>query len=566
MRSPGLENRGPCAILVRHMNSMGGYAVKTAFFNARVYTGEFPLRSAFLTEDGRFAAVGGDEEILAALGDGDARVDLGGRFVCPGFNDSHMHLLGFGSTLGQAQFARARSLREMLDIVRAFLAEHPPRDGQWLLGRGWNQDLFADGHRMPDRHDLDAVSADVPILLMRACGHCCAVNSKALALAGIGPDTPAPGGGAIGMADGLPDGRLYDNAITLAQRVLPAPGKAELRDMLRAACRAVNRCGITSVQTDDYQVFPGVSWETVNEVYREMADAGELTVRVCEQAQLTDPASLEDFVRSGHGTGTGTDMFRIGPVKLLGDGSLGSRTALLSVPYADDPSTRGIALYPDGLLGRMIGLAHALGMQVAVHAIGDACLDQVLDAVEAALRDSPRPDHRHGIVHCQITRPDQLRRIADLGMHVYAQSVFLDYDSHIVEARVGKALAASSYSWKTLTDSGVTVSNGSDCPVELPDVMAGIECAVTRTAMDGTGPYLPGQAFTVREALDSFTLRGARASFEEAVKGRIAPGFLADFTVLSADPFEAEPRRLHEIRAEACYLGGRCVYDARADR
>jgi predicted amidohydrolase YtcJ len=199
-------------------------------------------------------------------------------------------------------------------------------------------------------------------------------------------------------------------------------------------------------------------------------------------------------------------------------------------------------------------------MQVAVHAIGDGCLDRVLDAIEHALKEHPRNDHRHGIVHCQITRPDQLERIRDLQLHVYAQSVFLDYDNHIVEKRVGKELAATSYSWKTLTDAGVSVSNGSDCPVELPDVMKGIECAVTRRSMDGTGPYLPAEAFTVREALDSFTVRGAEASFEEDRKGRIAPGYAADFTILDRDPFMTPASQLHTIPVRACYLDGRCVY------
>ena len=540
--------------------------MKTAYFHACVYTGDMPLRQAFLVEDGRFAAVGSDAEILAALDGGDRRVDLGGRFVCAGFNDSHMHLLSFGSVLGTADLsAHTGSLAEMLAYTRAFLAEHPPAEGQWLLGRGWNQDLFSDTGRMPDRHDLDAVSAEVPVMLTRACGHCCAVNTKALEIAGIGPETAVPEGGAIGMADGQPDGRLYDNAIELVRRVIPAPGRRELRDMLRAACREVNRFGITSVQTDDFQTFPGVPWQTVSEVCREMEADGELTVRVCEQAQFTDPDGIRAFADAGFRTGTGTDMFRIGPVKLLGDGSLGSRTAHLSRPYVDDPSTSGFSLYPPAVLEEMIRCAHEHGMQVAVHAIGDQCLDEVLDATEKALREHPRTDHRHGIVHCQITRPDQLERIRDLGLHVYAQSIFLDYDNHIVEKRAGKALAATSYHWKTLADMGVSVSNGSDCPVERPDVMTGIECAVTRTSLDGTGPYLPDQAFTVREALDSFTLRGAEASFEEKTKGRIVPGYLADFTVLSENPFETDPFRLHGIRVDGCWLGGKRVYGDLAD-
>lgn len=540
--------------------------MKTAYYNARVYTGELPLSQAFLVEDGRFAAVGTDEEILSRLAAADARVDLNGRFVCAGFNDSHMHLLGFGGALYTAQLApHTGSLAGLIAYVKEYLAAHPVREGQWLRGRGWNQDYFSDVQRMPNRHDLDAISTEVPILLTRACGHCCVLNTKALSLAGIGADTVAPEGGAIGREDGAPDGRLYDNAMDLVNAVLPMPGKEEIKDMLRLACRALNGYGITSAQTDDYCAFRGVPFEVVNAAYRELEASGELTVRVCEQANFTGLDELRRFVAAGNVTGAGSAMFRIGPLKLLGDGSLGGRTAHLTRPYADDPATRGFSLFSDAHMNEMISYANAHGMQVAVHAIGDACLDQVLNAIDRALREHPRADHRHGVVHCQISRTDQLARIRELNLHVYAQSIFLDYDNHIVAARVGEELASTSYSWKTLLDGGVSVSNGSDCPVELPDAMEGIECAVTRTSLDGTGPYLPEQAFTVQEALDSFTIRGAEASFEEAVKGRIAPGYLADFTVLAEDPFAVEPRRLHAVAVEAAYLGGTRVYAREAE-
>ena len=535
--------------------------MKTAYFNARVYAGDGAFASAFVVEDGRFVAVGDDAEMLALLSGNDARVDCRGRFVCAGFNDSHMHLLGYGGMLGAAQLApHTGSLAGLLEYVRSFLAENPPREGEWLRGRGWNQDLFSDARRMPDRHDLDAVSTQTPILLTRACGHCCVVNSRALALAGIGPGTAAPEGGAIGFENGEPDGRLYDNAMELVYRTLPAPDKAAVKAMLRRAAAAANRYGVTSVQTDDYQTFPGVTWETVNAAYRELKEAGELSVRVCEQANFADLGELSRFISAGNTTGAGDERFRIGPVKLLGDGSLGSRTAYLSRPYADDPDTRGLLLFSVERLNAMVEHAHAHGMQLAVHAIGDACLDAVLDAFERALAAHPRADHRHGVVHCQITRPEQLERIRALGLHVYAQTIFLDYDNRIVEKRVGPELAATSYSWKALMDGGVSVSNGSDCPVELPDVMAGVQCAVTRASLDGTGPYLPEQAFSVLEALDSYTCRGAEASFEEALKGRVAPGQLADFVMLSEDPFDAPPARLRGIAVEGCWLGGERVF------
>ena len=535
--------------------------MRSLYCNGRIWTGDHSFQQAFLIEDGLFRAVGSDREILALADASVPRTDLAGRFVCPGFNDSHLHLLGYGHALQGAQLAEhTDSLAGLLAYVQDFAAAKPPRPGRWLTGRGWNQDLFRDASRMPDRRDLDGISAEFPILLTRACGHCCAVNSRALELAGITADTPDPDGGAIGRTDGEPNGLLFDKAMDLVHAVLPLPDREDLKEMIRLACRALNSYGITSVQSDDYSVFRGVPFETVNAAYRDLEAAGELTVRVYEQANFTSLPELRRFAEAGNATGAGSDLFRIGPLKLLGDGSLGSRTAHLSRPYADRPDTCGFSLFAPEQMKEMVRFAHARGMQTAIHAIGDACLDEVLDAIEAALAEHPRPDPRHGIVHCQITWPDQLERIIRLGLHVYAQSIFLDYDNHIVAQRAGEELAASSYAWKTLLRAGISVSNGSDCPVEPPDVLRGLECAVTRTSLDGTGPYRPEEAFTVAEALESFTVRGAEASFEEDRKGRIAPGFLADFTVLARDPFGTPPRELHTIPVAACCLGGRRLF------
>lgn len=535
--------------------------MKRAYFNGIVYIGEETFSRAFLVEDGRFGKVGTDREILECLEPGDERVDLKGSFVCPGFNDSHMHLLNFGQSLHGAQLAaHTGSLRVMLAYLRSFLEEHPPRSGQWLKGRGWNQDYFSDTDRMPDRFDLDSVSAEVPIKITRACGHCCVVNSCALELAGIERNTPDPEGGTIGRdAEGKPDGRLYENAIEMLNPFMLQPDKDALKEMLLLAMAEVNRYGITSIQSDDYSTFRDVPWQLVNEVYRELEAEGQMTVRVNEQCNFTDLDEFQKFLTEGNVTGRGTSFFRIGPLKLLGDGSLGSRTAHLSMPYLNEKSY-GFSLFDPEYLKKMILCAHTHGMQIAVHAIGDGCLDEVLDAYEAALATSPRQDHRHGIVHCQISRGDQLERMARLGLHVYAQSIFLDYDNHIVEKLVPPELTGTSYSWKTLLNKGVCVSNGSDCPVELPDVMAGIQCAVTRQSLDGFGPFLPREAFTVREALDSFTSAGARASFEENEKGLIREGMTADFVVLSDDPFQTEPSRLHEIYVIGTWLGGEKVF------
>ena len=527
--------------------------MRTLYYNASVYTGQLPLQEAFLVENGRFSYVGSRENAPTA----DAEVDLGGRFVCAGFIDSHMHLLNFGQTLTIAPLAQHTG---SLEAMLACLSGTKPGRGGWILGRGWNQDLFSDEPRMPTRQDLDRVSVIHPICAVRACGHCLSLNSRALELLGITAETPQPEGGQILLENGIPNGILLDNAMELALSAIPAPNVEEVKDMLRSACAVLNARGITGCHSDDYSAFSNVPWETVNQAFRELEESGELTVRVYEQANFSDPKKLDAFLDAGNCTGSGSEFFRIGPLKLLGDGALGARTAYLSRPYADDPETRGLTIFTQAEFDALIGIAHRRGMQVAVHCIGDACLDMVLNSMEKALAEHPREDHRHGIIHCQITRPDQLERMAALGLHIYAQSIFLDYDIHIVQARAGRELADSSYSWKTLMKLGATVSNGSDCPVESPDVMAGIQCAVTRRDLKGFGPYLPQEAFTVQEALDSFTKAGARAAFREDSLGQIAPGYFADFVVLEENPFAADPSSLKEIPIRMTFLNGQRVF------
>lgn len=538
--------------------------MKSLYFNGQVYPGCLPLVEAFVVEGNTLCYVGSEAQARSLLSPQDSEVDLQGRFVCAGFNDSHMHLLGYGNMLHAAQLApRTHRLADMLDCLSEHLNTHPVAPGGWLFGRGWNHDYFADVSRMPTREDLDQVSTQIPICAVRACGHCLVVNSKGLEVLGVGQNPQQPYGGQIGVDEqGIPNGLFFDNAMDMVYDAIPVPDKEHLKELIRSACRALNAQGVTSAQTDDYCLFRQIPWQVVNQAYQELEDNGELTVRVYEQCNFTTVPDLQEFVEQGNHTGVGSSYFKLGPLKLLGDGALGARTAFLSRPYADDPSTQGLAVFSQEDMDSLVDYAHTHDMQVAVHAIGDACLDRVLNAYEKALSTHPRIDHRHGVVHCQISRKDQLDRIAQLGLHVYCQSIFLDYDNHMVEQRVGHELAQTSYSWKTLMEKGVYVSNGSDCPVELPRVMAGIQCAVTRTTLDGSaGPYLPHEAFTVQEALDSYTQQGARASFEEHIKGQLKPGMLADFVVLNGNPFQVPADQLSSISVCSTYVGGQKVFE-----
>lgn len=531
--------------------------MKTIYYNGVIYTGEEELQEAFVVEDGMFGYVGDSYTAKTFATEEAHLVDLQGKFVCAGFNDSHMHVLGFGKMLQNIQLANhTDSLEELLAYLKEKASEV---EGAWVLGRGWNQDYFTDVKRMPNRYDLDKVSTERPICIVRCCGHGLSVNSKALELLNLPVDFEQPEGGSVELEEGVPNGIFYDNAMELIYELIPAPTKQEIKNMLLAACKKLNSYGITSCQTDDYCAFLNVDWSVIHEAYQELEAEGKLTVRIYEQSNITSVEALKRFVEAGGMTGNGSDFYKFGPLKMLGDGALGARTAFLSIPYADDSSTYGIPVYSKELMESMISYANKQNMQVAVHTIGDACLDWVLGAYEKALKEYPRDDHRHGIVHCQIMRPDQWRRIEELNLHVYAQSIFLDYDINIVEERVGKKLAATSYCWKTLMKNGVSVSNGSDSPVELPDVMAGIQCAVTRKTLNGAKEYLPEEAFTVKEAIDSYTIQGARASFEETKKGKIQEGMFADFVVLDENLFKVDKEKLKNVKVLKTYINGERV-------
>lgn len=532
--------------------------MKTAYINGKVYTGEIPLCEAFVVENNKFVFTG---DTKTAVRIADETIDLCGKFVCAGFIDSHMHLLNYGYALTMAPInMHTNSLEDMLKCFKEYLIEKPDGIGGWILGRGWNQDYFTDVSRMPNRWDLDKVSEELPVCAVRCCGHALAVNSKTLELLGITGETQQVEGGEIVMENGEPNGLFFDNAMNMIYDAMPVPKKSEIKNMMRAACKALNSYGVTSIHSDDYCVFKNLPWQTVNEAYSELEETGELTVRVYEQSNFASVENLAEFISSGNITGSGSEFFKIGPLKMLGDGALGARTAFLNKPYADMPDTCGIPVFTQKVFDEMIAFANEHDMQCAIHAIGDGCLDMVLSAYEKALKKHPKEDHRHGIVHCQITRPDQLKKIAELKLHVYAQSIFLDYDINIVEQRVGSELAASSYSWKTLLDSGVTVSNGTDCPVELPFALGGIQSAVTRKTLKGGDTYLPKEAFSVKEALDSYTSACAFAQFEEKVKGKIQPDMLADFIILDKDPFEVSAENLSEIAVLETYVGGKKVF------
>lgn len=539
--------------------------MKQIFINGKVFTGDENLKSAFVVEDGLFSYVGNDEGAKQLASSSDQLIDLNGKFVSPGFIDSHMHIINYGHALEICDLIGATgSIDEVVNALTAFKNERNIPDGEWITGRGFNQDCFSGPKELPTRHDLDRVSTTHPISITRSCGHCLSVNTKALEMLGIDGSLPQPYGGQFDLDEtGYPTGVFRDAAMDMIQTHFKTHTKADFKRMIERVVKKLNSLGITGAHSDDFCVFDKMDYEDVISAYKELEEEGKLTVRVNEQSQFVRPEDLKGFLKKGYRTGTGTEMFKIGPLKLLGDGSVGARTAFLTGEYADQPGEKGLAIFTQEQLDELIEIAHLGNMQIAVHCIGDGVLDMVLSSYERAFALAPERDHRSGIVHVQLTRDDQIEKMSRMHLHAYVQTAFLDYDAYIVESRVGKDLASTSYAFHTLKTLGCHVSNGTDCPVEIPNPLRGIQCAVTRMPLkEDIPPYNPKECMTVSEALNSYTSEGAYASFEENVKGTIREGLYADFVILDANPFEVEPRFLHTIKALKTYLSGKIVYEA----
>ncbi len=539
--------------------------MKEIYINGAVFTGDENLKTAFIVENGVFSYVGNDEGALNQKKNDDKVIDLNGGFVTPGFIDSHMHIINYGHALEICDLiGKTNSIDEVVNALIAFKDEKDIPEGEWITGRGFNQDCFSGEKELPTRHDLDRVSTVHPISITRSCGHCLSVNTKALEMLGIDGSLPQPYGGQFDLDEnGYPTGVFRDAAMDMIQNHFKTPTKADFKRMIEGVVKKLNALGITGAHSDDFCVFDKMDYEDVISAYKELEEEGKLTVRVIEQSQFVRPDDLKGFLEKGYKTGVGTEMFKIGPLKLLGDGSVGARTAFLTGEYADQPGEKGLAIFTQAQLDELIEIAHLADMQIAVHCIGDGVLDMVLSSYERAFKLAPERDHRSGIVHVQLTRKDQLEKMKDMKMHAYVQSAFLDYDAYIVESRVGKELASTSYAFHTLKTLGCHVSNGTDCPVEIPNPLRGIQCAVTRMPLkEDIPPYNPHECMSVSEALNSYTAEGAYASFDENKKGAIREGLFADFAVLDGNPFEVEAKDIHKIKAIKTCLGGKIVYEA----
>ena len=514
---------------------------------------------ALAVKDGLIAALGRNREILKLKNENTKIIDLNGKLMLPAFNDSHMHVVEYGENLIHADLKGAKSIEDIINTLKDFKEKNNVAAGEWIIGYGWNQDYF-DVHRFPTREDLDKVSTENPIYITRACIHVACVNTIVLKLAGINKNTKQVDGGVFEVDNyGQPNGVLREEAMSFVTSILPQKTKEDIKKSILSVSKKLLKSGIASVQSDD---FGNVKlYEDIINVYKELDEEGLLNIRVNQQCNM-ELSQLKDFILKGYNLDKGSSHFKLGPLKIISDGSLGARTAYMRNFYEDDKTTKGISIYNKEILQELISTAHDNNMSVAVHAIGDGAIEMAMNCIEVAIKNNPKKDTRHGIVHCQITDEMLLNRFKKLDLIAYIQPIFIHYDQHILEDRVGKELAKTSYNWKTLIDLGVVVCGSSDCPVESFDLMNNLYCAVTRKDLNGYPEegYNKSQCLSIEEALKCFTIGGAYASFEENLKGTLEVGKFADMVVLDEDIYRCDKNKIKDININMTIVGGDIKY------
>ncbi|MDR2485123.1 MAG: amidohydrolase [Treponema sp.] len=539
-----------------------GTKLHKVIFNAKVYLRRETFTEAVLIEGERIAAVGTNEDILRIMPGETQLIDARGGVLLPGFQDCHVHLYYLGQKAKTLNAAGVSSIDELIERGRRLLEELKPPPGAFITGWGLNQNDFANTKRYPTRYDLDRISREHPIMVSRVCGHIIYCNSKALETAGITASTKAIEGGRIDIDEtGTPTGRLTENAAALVRRIVPVPTDSEMQAVLEWSMNHALSRGITGVGSYD---TGGADFQQLVTVYRRIYRNGGSRLRISMQCGIAgDEKQLDAYIRRNLSTGLPLypPYLKTGPLKLFADGSLGSHTAWLRRPYRDNPETTGVSVIKPAALANLIKKADAQGLQVAVHAIGDAGIEAVLSALETVTGEHHNP-LRHGVLHCQITDRILLERMAKNDILALVQPIFLAEDMHIVEHRVGRELASTSYAWATMERLGIRTAYGTDCPVASINPLAGIACAVTRQDRDGfpQAGFFPQERVDVYTAVDNYTIGTAYGNFDENRLGRILPGYLADLVLLDRDIFSIPAQEIPSAQVVITLVSGEIVY------
>ena len=527
-----------------------------ALVNATVWTGNprQPRAEAVAVRGDRILAVGSTAEIKERMS-ADARViDAAQALVLPGFIDCHTHFINGGFSLQNVRLRDATSRQEFARRLAQKARELGK--GKWVLNGGWDHEQFSPPE-LPRKEWIDAVTPDNPVFVSRLDGHIALANSVALHIAGITRETPVPPGGeiVIDLVSGEPTGILKDAAMRLVYRHVPEPSANERETAAALALKHAAAHGLTSVH-DMSDMF-------CYETYRRLSSEGRLTCRLAVYLPITGLDKSEGVEKM---PSHDSDFLKLAGLKGFMDGSLGAATAYFFEPYSDNPRTSGLLhdqMFPDGIMQERVRKADRLGLQVAVHAIGDRANSLLLDIYGTAISAGAARDRRWRIEHAQHLRPADITRMEKLGIVASMQPYHAVDDGCWAEKKLGKARLQTTYAFRSMLDSGVRLAFGSDWPVAPLDPLAGIYAAVTRRTADGKNPdgWIPEQKITVEEAVGAYTTGAAFTEFEESTKGTIEAGKLADLVVLERDIFRIPPEQIRETRVLTTVAGGRLVYE-----
>ena len=515
----------------------------TVYRNGRIWTGlaSAPWTDAMAVSGERILALG--ERALAERAT--RSVDLQGALVVPGFIDNHTHFTIGSAALTQVDLQSAKTKQAFIASIGA--AVHTLKPGKWLEGFGWDAERW--GGELPVRQWVDAVTGDTPISLTRSDGHTKFLNSAALRLAGIDRNTPTPAGGTILRdAAGEATGILRDNALALVDRVIPPPSDGEVDEAVRLGIKRALSRGITQVHGCD------LDWSAYH-AFRRLRANGEPGIRFNSYVPIQDWERMAQIVCT---EGRGDDWVRWGGVKAYVDGSLGSRTAYMDAPFADDPHNHGLLHQPRETLQAWVDGADAAGLQVAAHAIGTAANELALDIFAATAAKNGVRDRRFRIEHAQHLNARSIPRFKAQGVIASMQPYHAIDDGRWAAGPLGPDRLEGSWAVRSLLDAGATVTFGSDWPVAPLDPLTGIQAAVLRQTVDGRYPggFVPSQKITVAQCLSAYTVANAYSGFQEDRLGTIQPGNLADFTVLAADILTINPARIAETEVLRTVVGG----------
>jgi predicted amidohydrolase YtcJ len=528
---------------------------ESIFVANRIWTmnSEMPVAEAVAVKNGVIQAIGQEVDILKLAGPSTTVHRLDEATILPGLIDSHCHLLSLGLSLDRLDLVGTTGYAEVLEMVRERAAAIPK--GEWILGRGWDQNDWED-KSWPTMGQLDEVSPDHPVYLKRVDGHAAVVNSAAFKLAGIDRRTPDPDGGKILKENGRPIGVLIDNAMELIDDVIPSPTKEAKRQAILRAADLCMSAGLVGVHE------AGVSKETL-ELYREMADAGELPFSVYAMISKDDE-DLQEMMDGGPEVRRG-GVLTVRSIKVYADGALGSRGAALLEPYSDDPGNMGLLMVDEDSLAAFTADALRRGFQVCTHAKGDRANRVVLNAYEKAMETTGirGADARLRIEHAQLLEASDLRRFGTLKVIAAMQPTHCTSDMPWAPKRLGSRRLPGAYAWASLRQTGAVICGGSDFPVESHEPLLGFYAAITREDTTGhpVNGYNPSEKMHKRDALLAFTYSSAYAAFEEDVTGSLKPGKRADMTILDMDIIAArDPHDILDAEVVMTVVGGRVVF------